>query len=43
MSKELLDVLVSQFPLALWETIYATLLATLFAVILGLPIGVLPR
>lgn len=31
----------SEFLLATWETIYATLLATLFAVIIGLPLGVL--
>ena len=31
----------SEFLLATWETIYATMLATLFAVIIGLPLGVL--
>ena len=31
----------SQFPLALWETIYVTLLSTFFAILLGLPLGVL--
>lgn len=31
----------SQFPLAIWETVYVTVLATLFAIILGLPLGVL--
>lgn len=31
----------SEFLFATWETIYATLLATLFAVIIGLPLGVL--
>lgn len=41
MNNELLNVIITQFPFALWETIYATLLATLFAVILGLPLGVL--
>lgn len=41
MLNELLQVFIEQFPLALWETIYVTLLATLFAVILGLPLGVL--
>ncbi len=29
------------FPLALWETIYVTLLSTLFAIIIGLPLGML--
>ena len=31
----------SQFPLALWETIYVSLLSTFFAILLGLPLGVL--
>ena len=31
----------TQFPLAIWETVYVTLLATVFAIILGLPLGVL--
>ena len=35
------DVIVSQFPLAFWETFYVTLLASLFAFLLGLPLGVL--
>lgn len=30
-----------QIPLAIWDTIYMTLLSTLFAVIIGLPLGVL--
>ena len=38
---ELLEVLETQFLIALWETFYVTLLATLFAVLLGLPLGVL--
>ena len=41
MNSELLNVLLTQFPLALWETFYATLIATLFAIIIGLPLGVL--
>ena len=41
MSSELLDVLINQFPFALWETFYATLLATFFAILLGLPLGVI--
>lgn len=41
MISELFQVLITQFPLALWETLYATFLATLFAVIIGLPLGVL--
>ena len=35
------DIVRTQFPLAIWETIYVTFLATLFAVIIGLPLGVL--
>ena len=35
------DILIHQFPLAIWETIYVTLLSTLFAVVIGLPLGVL--
>ena len=38
---EALDILKTEFPLAVWETVYVTVLATLFAIILGLPLGVL--
>ena len=38
---ETLDILVNEIPYALWETFYVTILATLFAVIIGLPLGVL--
>ena len=31
----------TEFPLGLWETVYVTLLATLFAIVLGLPLGIL--
>ncbi len=31
----------SEFPFALWETLYATLLAAALAIVLGLPLGVL--
>lgn len=41
MINELLQIFIEQFPFALWETIYVTLIATMFAVILGLPLGVL--
>lgn len=41
MDSELIEIIVGQFPLAIWETVYSTLLATLFAVIIGLPLGVL--
>ena len=35
------EIVRTQFPLAIWETVYVTFLATLFAVIIGLPLGVL--
>ncbi len=41
MAAEAWDVIISQFPLAFWETLYVTLLASLFAFLLGLPLGVL--
>jgi len=36
-----LEVLMNEFPLGIWETFYATVLATLFAIIIGLPLGVM--
>lgn len=39
--EETLWILQNEFPLAVWETIYVTILATAFAIILGLPLGVL--
>lgn len=38
---EALEIIKTEFPLAFFETLYVTVLATLFAVILGLPLGVL--
>ena len=38
---EALVVLQSEFPLALWETVYVTVLATALAIVIGLPLGVL--
>ena len=35
------EIFINEFPFALWETIYATFLATLFAIIIGLPLGIL--
>ena len=35
------QIIQSQFPLAIWETVYVTLLSTTFAIVLGLPLGVL--
>ncbi len=41
MNSDILDMVVEQFPLALWETVYATFLATFFATLIGLPLGVI--
>lgn len=38
---EALTILWEDMPLALWETFYVTVVATLFAFIIGLPLGVL--
>lgn len=38
---EALDIFKTEFPLAVWETFYVTVLSTLFAIIIGLPLGVL--
>ena len=35
------EIIQSEFLLATWETVYVTVLATAFALLLGLPIGVL--
>ncbi len=35
------EIVKSQFPLAIGETLYVTLLATAFSIVLGLPLGVL--
>ena len=34
-------VFLSEFPLAIWETVYVTVLSTFFAILIGLPLGVL--
>lgn len=39
--KESLDILLNDMPYALFETIYVTLLATFFSIVIGLPLGVL--
>ena len=36
-----LYVLKTEIPLAIWETLYVTVLSTLFAIVIGLPLGVL--
>lgn len=33
--------LLTEFPFALWETLYSTILSTLFAIVIGLPLGVI--
>lgn len=38
---ESIEILKSEFPVALWETFYVTVLSTAFAIVLGLPLGVL--
>jgi D-methionine transport system permease protein len=38
---EAMHVVKTQFLLGTWETIYVTVLATLFAIVIGLPLGVL--
>ena len=38
---EALTILKEEIPFALWETTYVTVLATAFAIVLGLPLGVL--
>lgn len=39
--QDAIDILISQFPLAIWETVYVTVLSTLFAIIIGLPLGII--
>ena len=39
--QEALRILQTEFPLAIWETFYVTVLSTLIASIIGLPLGVL--
>lgn len=39
--EKFISVLKNEFFIATWETIYVTLLSTLFAVVLGLPLGIL--
>ena len=40
---EAFEIVKTEFPLGLWETFYVTVLATAFAIILGLPLGVMLR
>ncbi len=39
--QEAWEIIVTQFPVAVWETVYVTVLATLFSILIGLPLGVL--
>ena len=39
--EETVWILQNEFPLAVWETVYVTVIATAFAILLGLPLGVL--
>jgi len=39
--QEAWKVICEDFPFAAWETLYATILATLFAIVIGLPLGML--
>ena len=36
-----LEVLKTEIPLAIWETVYVTVLSTFFSIVIGLPLGVL--
>ncbi len=38
--KEAWDLIVEEFPLAIFETLYVTVLSTFFAILIGLPLGV---
>lgn len=38
---EAAEIVKTEFPTAIWETFYVTLLATAFAMVIGLPLGVL--
>ena len=43
-SKEFADamtILQNEFPLAIWETFYVTIVSTAIAILIGLPLGVL--
>ena len=35
------EIIKTEIPLALWETFYVTVLSTFFAIIIGLPLGIL--
>ena len=39
--QEAWEIFKTQFPLAVWETVYVTVVSTFFAIVIGLPLGVL--
>ncbi len=39
--QQLIEVIVEEIPFGIWETLYVTVLSTAFAVVIGLPLGVL--
>lgn len=39
--QEAWEIFLREFPMGLWETVYVTVLATLFAILLGLPLGMI--
>ncbi len=39
--QDAMPILLNEFPLAVWETVYVTIFSTAFAIIIGLPLGVL--
>ena len=39
--REAWEIFFSEFPMALWETFYVTVVSTLLAIIIGMPLGVL--
>lgn len=39
--KEAVDIILGEMPFGLWETLYVTVLSTLFAYVIGLPLGVI--
>lgn len=38
---EAIEIMKTQFPIALWETFYVTVVSTFFSVLIGLPLGIL--
>ncbi|MCC8130917.1 MAG: ABC transporter permease [Oscillospiraceae bacterium] len=38
---EALEIFVREFPTAIWETVYVTVISTFFAILIGLPLGII--